>query len=232
MPNITLEQIKKLLADCSEADRIEIIRAFRAEYRIHQLERAWNVSAEIVLEALARSSELTKRMFKGIIAEAACKVEVIDKLEGWQDITPPGEHAYDFKLQRGNESVTIQTKLQRKQGGVPLMANRVKYLGGSDLFVVETQKSRRGTHKATGQDTRPYRFGEFDILAVAMEPATGDWSQFRFTVERWLVPRPDHPNLLAIYQPVSLTPNYDWTDSLATCLEWWQSSREKTIRVK
>lgn len=213
--------------------RAEIIKILRTEYKIHRIEQLWNTSAEIVLEALARSSELTQRMFKGILAEAAFKVEIIDKLTGWKDVTPPGNHAYDFAVQLGEDRVTIQTKLQRKQSGKSFMYRIPGRRGpASSYFVVETQKSRMGTHRVSGTNTRPYRFGEFDILAVSMEPCTGDWSQFRFTVGSWLLPRSDDPTLMAIYQPVSLTPNGDWTDSLSVAIEWFKSKVKNTIRVE
>jgi hypothetical protein len=226
-------QIRQILAACSEPQREEIVKLLRAEYRTHRIERDWNTSAEIVLEAIARSGPLTQRMFKGILAEAAFKVEVLDKLEGWQEVTPPGTHAYDFAVRGGDRTVTIQTKLQRKQGGKPFMY-RLPGKRGPDtaFFVVETQKSRKGTDRTSGQSTRPYRFGEFDLLAVSMEPATGDWSQFRFTVGRWLIPRPEDTALIAIYQPVSLEPNEDWTDSLVTAIGWLQSGERKTISIE
>jgi DNA-binding transcriptional ArsR family regulator len=226
-------QIRQILAACSEPQREEIIKLLRAEYRTHRIERDWNTSAEIVLEAIARSGPLTQRMFKGILAEAAFKVEVLDKLNGWQEITPPGTHAYDFAVRGGDQTVTIQTKLQRKQGGKPFMY-RIPGKRGPDsaFFVVETQKSRKGTDRTSGQSTRPYRFGEFDLLAVSMEPATGDWSQFRFTVGRWLIPRLEDPALIAIYQPVSLEPNEDWTDSLVTAIQWLRSGGQKTISIE
>jgi hypothetical protein len=168
---------------------------------------------------------------RDILAEAAFKVEVLDKLEGWREVTPPGTHAYDFAIQgAGAVTVTIQTKLQRKQSGKPFMYRIPGKRGPATAFyVVETQKSRKGTDRTSGESTRPYRFGEFDILAVSMEPATGDWSQFRFTPGAWLIPRPDEPKLIAIYQPVSLEPNEDWTDSLPTAIQWLQSGRRKTI---
>lgn len=181
------------------------MRLLRLEYRVHRIEREWNTSAEVVLEALARAGELTQRMFKGILAEAACKVEVIDKLAGWEDVTPLGMHPFDFIVQRGAARVTIQTKLQRKQGGKPFMYRAPGRRGpATSFYVVETQKSRKGADRSSGANTRPYRFGEFDILAVCMEPATGDWSQFRFTVSNWLIPRPGAADLIAVYQPVSL----------------------------
>jgi hypothetical protein len=92
--------------------------------------------------------------------------------------------------------------------------------------VVETQRSRVGRN-SQGEDTRPYRFGEFDILGVSMEPVSRDWSTFRFTLGRWLIPRAANPLWIAIYQPVSLTPDDDWTDSLAQCIEWLESGVEK-----
>lgn len=223
-------QIREILSACTPEQRDEIIRLLRLEYRVHRIEREWNTSAEVVLEALARAGELTQRMFKGIHAEAACKVEVIDNLTGWDDVTPPGMHVFDFVVQRGAERVTVQTKLQRKQGGKPFMY-RVRSRRGpaTQFYVVETQKSRTGSHRSSGANTRPYRFGEFDILAVCMEPVTSNWSQFRFTVGRWLLPRLEAPELIAVYQPVSLEPNSDWTDSLATAIEWWRSGHKKTI---
>lgn len=225
-----VNQIRQILDACTPEQRNEITKLLRTENRSHRIELWWNTSAEVVLEALARSGELTQRMFKGILAEAAFKVEVIDKLTGWQDVTPSGVHAYDFAVQRGVERMTIQTKLQRKEAGKPFMY-RVSGKRGvaSALYVVETQKSRKGTNRTSGANTRPYRFGEFDILAVSMEPATSDWSQFRFTVGDWLIPRPNDPKLIAVYQPVSLEPNDDWTDSLATAIEWWRSKRKKTL---
>lgn len=230
MPADPLSQVRLILGACTAEQQHEIIKLLRTEYRLHRIEQEWNTSAEIVLEALARSGPLTQRMFKGILAEAAFKVEVLDKLAGWQEVTPPGTHAYDFAIQNGPERVTIQTKLQRKEAGKPFMY-RIPGVRGpaSAFYVVETQKSRKGTDRSSGANTRPYRFGEFDILAVSMEPATRDWSQFRFTVCDWLIPRAEDPSLIAVYQPVSLEPNADWTDSLATAIEWWRSKQKKTL---
>jgi len=109
------------------------------------------------------------------------------------------------------------------------MANEGYSRLSRDFDVVETQKTRSGRGN-DGGDTRPYRFDDFDILAVNMEPATGDWTQFRYTLARWLLPRDDDPSLILKFQPVALTPNDDWTDSLVTCLEWLEGDVEKTIR--
>jgi hypothetical protein len=215
-----IKQVRQILDACNPTQRDEIVKVLRSEYRTHRIEVEWNTSAEVVLEALARSSDLTRRMFKGILAEAAFKIEVIEKLDGWEDVTPPGNHAYDFAVRREAVTATVQVKLQRKAKHVPLMY-RIRGQRGSTsaFYVVETQKTRAGNVPSTGEGTRPYRFGEFDILAVSMEPATNDWTQFRYTLGNWLIPRPTTPTLIAVLQPVSLQPNEDWTDSLTTVVE-------------
>lgn len=229
-----ISQVRHILGACAPQQRDEIVKLLRNEYRIHRIEQEWNTSAEIVLEAIARAGPITQRMFKGILAEAAFKVEVLDRLEGWTEVTPPGTHAYDFAIKgSGDVTVTIQAKLQRKERGKPFMY-RIPGKRGSatSFYVVETQKSRKGTNRTSGESTREYRFGQFDLLAVSMEPATGDWSQFRFTLGSWLIPRPTDPKLIAIYQPVSLESNEDWTDSLATAIKWLDSGKKKTISIE
>lgn len=218
------DQIRQILAGCSPDQREAAVRLLRHEYRIHRIEREWNTSADVILEALARSGELTRRMFKGILAEAACKVDIIDKLTGWNDATPEGSHAFDFVVERAGERVTIQTKLQRKEGG------QVKFYKKSRYFVVETQKTRKGDDSGGGS-TRPYRFGEFDILAVSLEPSTGDWARFRFTVGDWLIPRRDNADFIAVLQPVAPAPNDEWTDDLPTAIEWLRRKTQRTITV-
>lgn len=224
------DQLRAILNACDPAQQAGLMKMLRTEFPTHSIEREWNTSAEVVLEALARSDPLTRRMFKGILAEAACKIEVIDRLDGWQDVTPEGGNfAYDFVVEREGFRATVQAKLQRKvkHEPMPFKARRGHVSG---FYVVETQKTRAGTKG--GNKTRPYSFGEFDILAVSMEPTTRDWSQFRFTVGNWLLPRPDAPNLLAVLQPVSLEPNEDWTDSLATAIEWFRSGQRKTVSIE
>ena len=97
------------------------------------------------------------------------------------------------------------------------------------MFVVEVQKTRGGIDLQTNEDTRPYRFGEFDILAVNMHPSTRDWQRFLFTLSRWLLPRNPDANLVEIFQPVPSAPNVAWTDSLQTCLGWLAGGEDRRI---
>ena len=111
--------------------------------------------------------------------------------------------------------------MQRKERGEPKERN--------GKYVVETQRTRSGKNSETGLATRPYRFGEFDIIAVSMHPSTNNWITFMYSVGSWLRPRPTHPELLEVFQPIPHEPNEDWTDDLSTCIEWLRSGAKKTI---
>lgn len=96
------------------------------------------------------------------------------------------------------------------------------------MWVVETQKTRGGKDRK-GKNTRPYRFGEFDIIAVCLHPSTDDWGTFCYTVANWLVPDPLDAGQIFKFQPIARAVNDDWTDCLETCVEWLKSGRVKTI---
>lgn len=219
-----VEQISSLSPELQRA----VFRHLRKSIPIHPLEKEWNLQAEVILEAISRSPDLSQRGIRGLIAEAFFEVEILPQLDGWSDTTPPGLHPYDFRLERKDASVRIQVKTQRKKSGRPMSANEGYRRFSKDKFVVETQKTRAGRDQE-GRDTRPYRFGEFDILAVCMEPSSGEWADFRFTVERWLLEHTDHPKQILKFQPISKSPDSDWTDNLAECIDWFLSGTEKKI---
>src|SRR5690606_6724744 len=120
--------------------------------------------------------------------EAAFASEVIPTLGGWTDITPPGDLPYDFLIEDRTGQVRVQVKLQRSTRGQPTRGTDVykrERLFSPEMYVVETWRTRTG--KKDGRATRPYRYGEFDILAVGMHPSSGSWDSFMFSVERWLL---------------------------------------------
>jgi hypothetical protein len=224
-----VDDIKRLLNLCTEEQQREILSFLRRRFTIHPIEAEFNAQAEIILEAISRSSDLTKRGVRGIIAESAFAVDVIGKLQEWRDITPPGDQAFDFLLEDAAGQVRVQVKMQRRKAGRPMRANEASRLLPTEMYVVETQRTRGGIDRATGEQTRPYRFDEFDILAVSMSPSTGDWNSFLYTVSDWLLPWADNPKLLFKYQPVPSRPNDDWTDDFQTCVDWYRSGMKKRI---
>jgi hypothetical protein len=98
------------------------------------------------------------------------------------------------------------------------------------MYVVETQKTRAGRQRKTGGSTRPYRFGEFDLLVVSTHPSTDRWDTFMYTVADWLLPGLTNKKELLKFQPVAITPNDDWTDSFETAVKWFRSRLKKKIR--
>ena len=217
----TKDQIIKLLERCSAEERLEVFNYLRKSIRIHPLEGKLNVQAELILEAIDRASDLTLRGIRGIIAEVALLVDVLKNLDGWNINEIIGDATYDFLIEDSVGPVNIQVKMQRKVEGIP-MVRRGK-------FVVEVQRTRGGTDATTGRATRPYRFGQFDILAVSMQPSTNKWDAFLYTLNRWLIPRTVDPDLIKVLQPISPMLNDDWTDNLETCIEWFRSGINKNI---
>ncbi len=213
-----------------------VLKALRKETSLHPLEQEWGVPAEAILSAIARATDLTRRGIRGILAESIFEQAVIPILisHGWKCMETVGDKPYDFLIAQGKTRLGIQVKLQRKQRGVPMgypIIRRETLVGApTELVCVEVQKTRSG--QAAGKATRPYRFGEFDILAVNLQPSTGDWNRFMFTPASWLLQRKTDPDLIEIFQPVSLTTDPYWTDNVITCIGWSQNKKVRKLYAK
>ena len=216
-----VEKIRRLLASCSPDQRHEIFQYLRAEFSIHALEDKLKASAEIILEAIHRASDLSIRGIRGLIAEAVFASEVVAHLPGgWKSERVPDNAAYDFLIRDRIGPVRIQVKLQRQKEHRPLVtkvASR-KSVIPAGVYLVEVQKTRGGKDPTTGEDSRPYRFGEFDILAVCMQPSMGHWNSFRYSVANELVPNRDTPHILQKMQPIPIITEGHWTDDLMDCI--------------
>jgi hypothetical protein len=239
-----LTNVLHLLDKCSESEIFAVAENLRQRLpdqwaRItgrepHALEVKWRVSADVILDAIARSPDLTLRGVRGIIAEAVFEKWVLPLLPDWKSVELTTGEAFDFLLRRrtGHPAhARVQVKLQRLEKLAPKTASaslrgQLKH-PPSELFVVEVQKTRSG--KSKGEDTRPYRFGDFDILAVNMHPSTQDWREFRYTVASWLLPRLESTKLIQIMQPVAATPDNYWSDSLSECLNWYKSGLRRRL---
>ena len=163
-----VEHTKKLLATLTADQRRELFEYLRVEFPIHAIETQLNARAEVILEAISRASDLTRRGIRGVIAEAAFETYVVAQLQGWTKLPLAGDFSYDFILQDTAGSVRVQVKMQRLKNHEPMLAQQAYRRLPPDMYVVETQRTRGGVHPTTGADTRPYSFGEFDILAVSI----------------------------------------------------------------
>ena len=75
-----VEAIRKLLERCSPKERQALFRELRAIHQIHELEDTLGAPAEVILEAIHRAPELTRRMLRGVIADAAFAQSVVPAL--------------------------------------------------------------------------------------------------------------------------------------------------------
>jgi hypothetical protein len=217
-----LATIRELLARCSPEERRTLFQELRAVHQIHEFEAVIGAPAEMILEAVHRAPELTRRMLRGVIADAAFRTFIVPEVtpHGWRDVTPVGNFAFDYKLADDVGPVTVQVKLQRSQRGSPVKRNGERFGFSSEVFMTETQKTRTGTDGEENQ-TRPYRYGEFDILAVSMQPSTGKWDRYMYTLGRWLLPGKQDGEM-ATLQPVTMEPGEFWTDDFKTAALWFR----------
>ncbi|HEX4032701.1 MAG TPA: hypothetical protein VHX20_20235 [Terracidiphilus sp.] len=158
----SLETIKKLIDQCSDEDR-RALKLYLGKLLPHPLERVWETDADTILSAISRSSDLTKRGVRGIIAEAVFINEITPtaRASGWQPVNFAGDLPYDALLTNGALSARIQVKLQRLEKGVPKLYYPLHYKEEL-LYVVEVQKTRTGMKTAkkvirgTGNTFRKY----------------------------------------------------------------------------
>lgn len=223
MSDAALASIRELLATCSIEEQLILFRELRARHLIHEFEEIIGAPAEMILEAVHRAPELTRRMLRGVIADAAFRQHVVRPLDaiGWRDVTPPGNFAYDYMLDDGAGPITVQVKLQRSEKGAPVVRRGARFGFDEMVHIVETQKTRTGTD---GDDnrTRPYRYGEFDVLAVSMQPSTAKWDRYMYSLGRWLV-QGRNANELATLQPVAMGPTRFWTDDFVIAAQWFRA---------
>jgi hypothetical protein len=207
-----------MLSRCSFEEQAVLFREMRERHLIHQFEQVIGAPAEMILEAVHRAPELTRRMLRGVIADAAFRTFAVPCFEplGWRDITPEGNFAYDYLMEDRHGPVSIQVKLQRSEKGVPVIKAGGRFGFNEHVFIAETQKTRTGSKGLAL--TRPYRYGEFDILAVSMQPSTTKWDSYMYIPSRWLLPGKG-VNEIATLQPVSMGPSEFWTDNFHIAVE-------------
>lgn len=224
------DEIFELVDGLTKEECHLVLNHLRQRVPIHPLEQKWDTTAEMILTAIARSSDLTQRGIRGIIAEATFEASVVPQLAavGWNTATIVGDQAYDFLLEKEAKQIRVQVKLQRREAGTPKeYAKRSRSAlrcPSGKFYVVEVQKTRSGTKN--GEKTRPYHFGDFDILAVNMHASSAMWNRFMYTVGTWLIPRSGDTNLIEIFQPVPECPDDYWTDNLMLCVDWFLSGKD------
>jgi hypothetical protein len=119
-----LSEIEQLISLLSLGEKRQLIKRLKLEVGNHPLEKEWHTEAEVILNAISKSSDLTKRGIRGILAEASLGTYVIENLKGWKDVTPAGDQPFDYVIQDGAGIVRIQVKNQRLEKGVPKLGGK------------------------------------------------------------------------------------------------------------
>lgn len=222
MSEVSVKAVQELLSHCTAEERAAVFKELRKTLPIHPYEAEVGAPAEMILEAVHRAPELTRRMLRGVIADAAFRTFVVAELteRGWRDVTPKGNFAYDYSLDDGKGPVTVQVKLQRSERGAPSVKDGKRFGFSGEVFTTETQKTRTGTDGDNNQ-TRPYRYGEFAVLAVSMQPSSGRWDSYMYTLGRWLLPG-KRAGEIATLQPVTKTAGEFWTNEFEVVARWFR----------
>ena len=232
--------VEALIESLTPSELRNLSSYLRSKLPKHPLEQKWEIGYELILDAIFRSQDIVQRGVRGVIAEAVFDRTILPTIKAWKSVPVEDNAPYDFKLRReaDQREIAIQVKLQRTERGIPLIRKSF----GPDTFIVEVQKTRTGTRRKRKADsispetaptaperTRPYQFGDFDVLAVNMQPSTRDWARFMYTVGTWLMPRSGDNRLIEIMQPVSRVHSDVWTDNIEECIEWFLSGERKTV---
>lgn len=214
---MSIDEVQALLARMNDHERLAVLKFLRHEYHlpIHPIETDWKTTAEAILEAIYAAPDLTQRGVRGVLAEATFRTVVAPAMRGWASIDFVGDLPYDLLMESAAGRLRVQVKNQRRKLGAPLLYG--KDLGrdfGSPVYVVETQRTRNGkraTKDGEAAATRPYHFGEFDLLAVCLQPSSGRWEDFIYCPAHRLRPRSRDPELLDVLQPIIPIAGYGWT---------------------
>lgn len=213
---MSISEVERLLGTMSPDERTQVLRILRVEHRvpIHPIEAAWSTTAESILEAIHAAPDLTQRGVRGVLAEAIFRTSVVPSMRTWSSLNFEGDLPYDLLMDDGHGQLKVQVKNQRRKGGVPMVDARLTKTYGSDVYVVETQRTRTGkrtNESGEATQTRPYRFSDFDVLAVCLQPHSKRWDDFIYCPTRRLAARKDDPSLLAVMQPIVIGHDSPWT---------------------
>lgn len=82
------DEICELIDRSSEEERRLVLKYLRQQVPLHPLEEEWATTAEAILTAIARSTDLTLRGIRGILAEATFGEIILPKLTlaGWNAV--------------------------------------------------------------------------------------------------------------------------------------------------
>jgi len=172
----------------------------------HPLEEKFNATAKDILDAIEKGFR-SQVDVKGKLAELFLhrrleRLREAGKIDSlvWND----KDDKPDFEVGLGGRTVRIECKNVRSNE-----EGRFRKGEKAGWFKVEIQKTRGGTDRATGKQTRSYRTDQFDVLAACLFNQTHAWD-YLFSAVSDLETRPESRDLLAVFQAVPPTAKGNW----------------------
>lgn len=152
----------------------------------HALELKYGLTAQELLDAIDKRFRL-KVALEGAVAEVHFERKLrIAGREGWLS-------SYEGHDVDGVHDFTVITL-----SGLAIRVE-VKTIRNGAKPRVELQKTRAAKGDPS---SRYYDRDHFDVVAVCVGRATGDWSQFRYALVRELPSHRNHPTKLQIMHPI------------------------------
>lgn len=152
----------------------------------HGLELKYGLTAQELLDAIDKRFRL-KVALEGAVAEVHFERKLrVASTEGWlasfEGHDVDGMH--DFTVVT-NASVSLRVE--------------VKTIRNGSKIQVEIQKTRAAKGDPS---SRFYAYNHFDVIAVCMGRATGDWTQFRYALTRDLPRHRQHAEKLQVMHAI------------------------------
>lgn len=167
----------------------------RASIKVHDLERAYDLTAAEILEIVSERSRLAMALRGGVAEHHLGRLLEGDKLVASADVgQQEGPPDFWVTLSDGRQ-VTIECK----------NASPKRYADGTPKVEIQKTRASRGDPLS-----RLYPRDAFDLIAVCMYGPTGKW-EFQLKRTSELVAHPDHPTRVKPIQGVDDT----WSDALS-----------------
>lgn len=175
----------------------------------HALEIQYGLTAQELLDAIDRRFRL-KVALEGAVAEVHFerKLKIASK-EGWltsyEGHDRDGMHDFTMVTLNGKQ-IRVEVKTIRNGAGRPR---------------VELQKTRAAKGDPS---SRYYDVIHFDLVAVCMGRATGDWSEFRYSLVGTLPKHRDYPGKLQVMHrlPQGTEDSSVWFQKLQSAIEAYE----------
>lgn len=157
----------------------------------HGLETKYGLTAQELLDAIDRRFRL-KVALEGAVAEVHFERKLrVAATEGW--LAEYESHDVD-----GMHDFTVVTTASQT------LRVEVKTIRNGPRAKVEIQKTRAAKGDPS---SRFYGHNQFDVIAVCMGRASGDWTQFRYALTRQLPRHRDYPEKLQVMHAIPSTAN-------------------------